>query len=228
MNREYAMEINGTTQKVVKVYVYSYDGRAIVDPYMCIQWSPLLWLCYTWVFWWPYYIGWWPTILPYGNDYYLYLSFTPDEQPWYKGWVYSNTLGSLDPTWYTAATVGFSFAGLAALLCSNLGVATAVVAAASEVCTVGSFALAAAYVFVHTYMLAVWNNFVNTETYNWFHDPTFGFKEVEYFHNPTCPPVTANPPCLDVQPYITPYYIRVDNWWYKMPWPYYSFLRLSG
>ncbi|MGQ9722527.1 MAG: hypothetical protein ACUVXA_14535 [Candidatus Jordarchaeum sp.] len=50
MNREYAMEINGTIQKVVKVMIYSYDGKEIVDPYMNIQRELLLWPCLVWVF----------------------------------------------------------------------------------------------------------------------------------------------------------------------------------
>jgi hypothetical protein len=225
VNREYAMNVNGTIQKIVKVYVYSYDGNEIIDPYMCIKRVPLLWPCCVWVFWWPYYIGWWGTVILYGYDFYLYLSFTVEEQPWWKGWTYYQTLGSVTPDWFNAAQVGFSFAGITGFLSYfATGALMAILTAASAVCAVGSFALAAAYVAVHTFMLAVWENFVNTETYNWFHDPNFGFKEVEYFHCPLTPPTTANPPCFDVQPFITPYYIRVDNWWYKLPWPHSIYL----
>ncbi|WXG40307.1 MAG: hypothetical protein WED07_05730 [Candidatus Freyarchaeum deiterrae] len=69
-------------------------------------------------------------------------------------------------------------------------------------------------------MAAAWDSFVITEAYNWARDPNFGFREVEYFHDPLTPPMNAYPSYYDTQPYVTPYYIRVDNWYYKLPWPY--------
>ncbi|MHA1363788.1 MAG: hypothetical protein ACTSP1_14820 [Candidatus Freyarchaeota archaeon] len=221
MNREYSMEVNGTIQKVVKVMIYNYNGTEIVDPYMNIQREELLWPCYVWVFWPFVFVGWWYTVIPYGYDFYLYLSFTVDEQPWWKGYTYHKTLGSDPISWLSVASVGFSFAGVTSVVAYfSSGTLAAIAAAASTVISVGSVALAAAFVEIHAYAAAVWDNFITTEAYNWAHDPSFGFKEVEYFHNPISPPTGANPPCLDIEPYLTPYYIRVDNWYYKNPWPY--------
>lgn len=223
VNREYAMEINGTIQKVVKVYVYSYDGKEIIDPYMGIQWVPLLWPCMVWVWWWPVYVGWWGTVILYGYDFYLYTAFTVDEQGAYAKWVYDNTLGQVTPDWTQGASTVLDVAGPLLFAASKVatGISAALLAGASTVCTALGAALALAWPIIYVAMDYLWNNFVNTEYYNLAINPYFGFREVTYFHDPLSPPVGASPSCYDLQPYITPFYIRADNsWWYKSPWHY--------
>nr|MDO8079634.1 hypothetical protein [Candidatus Freyarchaeota archaeon] len=223
VNREYAMNVNGTIQKVVKVYVYSYDGKEIIDPYMGIQWVPLLWPCMVWVFWWPFYVGWWGTVILYGYDFYLYTAFTVDEQGAYAYWVYDNTLGQVTPDWYTAAVGINDLIGAAIYAASQgaAGITAAVLAAAGAACVALAVALAVAWPIFYVFVDYYWNNFVSTEAYNFAINPYFGFREVTYFHDPISPPTGAYPSCYDLLPYITPFYIRADNsWWYKLLWPY--------
>ncbi|MBS7252292.1 MAG: hypothetical protein KIH08_17145 [Candidatus Freyarchaeota archaeon] len=64
--RDYALEINGTTQHLLKVSVYASDGTLITDPYIKIINAPLMY----WTWWW----GWYPVL--YGWDYGIYQHYT--------------------------------------------------------------------------------------------------------------------------------------------------------
>ncbi|MHA1363588.1 MAG: hypothetical protein ACTSP1_13810 [Candidatus Freyarchaeota archaeon] len=89
--RDYVLEINGTTQHVLKVSVYTSDGTLIIDPNLMITQAPLIY----WYWWW----GW--HLMLYGYDYGIYLHFTPAETPIYL----SNAFTALV---YNIATCSFN------------------------------------------------------------------------------------------------------------------------
>lgn len=74
VEREYALEINGTTCTAVKISVYDSEGRVLVDPNVCIYMFPL-------VYW--LQILWWGSLIWYGNDYYVYIHFPILDEAWY-------------------------------------------------------------------------------------------------------------------------------------------------
>lgn len=49
MFKDYALDINGTTQHILKVSVYANDGTLIVDPYINIVVAPLIYFVFGWV-----------------------------------------------------------------------------------------------------------------------------------------------------------------------------------
>lgn len=74
VEREYALEINGTTQTAVKISVYDSEGRLLADPEVCIYiWPLMYWLQ----------ILWWGWLVWYGNDYYVYIHFPLIDTAWY-------------------------------------------------------------------------------------------------------------------------------------------------
>ncbi|MGQ9722526.1 MAG: hypothetical protein ACUVXA_14530 [Candidatus Jordarchaeum sp.] len=66
-------------------------------------------------------------------------------------------------------------------------------------------------VLLHGYEQAVWANFNNTAIYNFAKDLLWGWHEVSYFHDPITPPISANPPCWDVNGRIVYYIMNIDG-----------------
>ncbi|MHA1431976.1 MAG: hypothetical protein ACTSRV_16540 [Candidatus Freyarchaeota archaeon] len=92
--RDYALEINGTTQHVLKVSVYTSDGTLIIDPKIMITQAPLY-------YWLP-----WPWCYPvlYGYDFGMYVHFTPEETPTYLQSAFVTLLSAVI-TWQNIATI---------------------------------------------------------------------------------------------------------------------------
>lgn len=68
--KQYKMDVNGTTQTVAKVWVYSSDGTLITDPSWYFVSYPLVYLYqFLWIWQW----------IHYGDDYYLYTHWNPYE-----------------------------------------------------------------------------------------------------------------------------------------------------
>ncbi|MEM3563226.1 MAG: hypothetical protein QXR19_08355 [Candidatus Jordarchaeaceae archaeon] len=79
INRVYELEINATTQTVVKVSIYSSNGTEIIDPYIYIICNPLVYWGWFWVWSWP--LGYWVYVpVLYGYDFLAYARF-PNEPP---------------------------------------------------------------------------------------------------------------------------------------------------
>ena len=53
INRVYELEINGTTQTVIKVSIYNPNGTEIIDPYVYLIVNPLIYWGWFWVWSWP-------------------------------------------------------------------------------------------------------------------------------------------------------------------------------
>lgn len=209
VTREYSLTINGTTQNVTKITVTTDDGTVIMDPYFRINQAQLLWPCYVWVFWWPYYIGWWPTVVLYGYDWYMCIFFTPGlEASAYLANVYLNLpLASMDAfTW--ASTIA-SFAG--GLYGVGAAVAGTVTSAAATVLSAVGLALAVVGIIGHYAQAYTLDRYKEVLAYNEARDWDWGWMECDYWHNPMLPPKTANPPCYDEWNKIVPYLVSVDG-----------------
>lgn len=217
VTREYSLTINGTTQNVIKITVTANDGRVILDPYFRIDRAPLLWPCYVWVFWPFVFIGWWFTVILYGYDWYMYSFLTPGIEA--SAWIFqvyeSLPLAHLDSLSWAGIVSGFA-GGLYGVASGALaaGLAAAVGVALNAL----ALALVAAMVTGATYQSHVLDRYKEVAAYNLARDPDWGWMECDYFHNPTSPPTTANPPCFDSYNKIVYYLVSVDGaFWHKLP-----------
>ncbi|MFB0562073.1 MAG: hypothetical protein ACETWM_12790 [Candidatus Lokiarchaeia archaeon] len=203
--REYAMEINGTTQSVLKITVYSSDGTVISDPYIRISRTPLI--CWIWSWQW-----WWFALVPilYGYDVFAYSHFTYLEENIWFAWAI-NVPGN--PTYSFIAGLISLFASIAyALLPIPIPepfhkIAGAIAAFISAILMVVSFV-------PQKVAIDLFNKILVAKQQNVSVDPEWGFRFYEYVHYPVSPPTGAiwyYPPVPDVQPTIAWYYVTATG-----------------
>lgn len=211
VTREYSLMINGTTQNVIKITVTTDDGTIISDPYFRVDQLPLLWPCYVWVFWPFVYIGWWPTVILYGYDFWMHVHYTAGvEQTVQLSDVYQKLeYVDLDVTDWIFILVPFGCS--LAITLYDIVIAGVATAATAVINMLLAAVWAALPVLLHGYEQAVWANFNNTAVYNFAKDPLWGWHECDYFHDPMSPPTYANPPCWDVNGRIVYYIMNIDG-----------------
>ncbi|MBS7250914.1 MAG: hypothetical protein KIH08_10070 [Candidatus Freyarchaeota archaeon] len=210
VTRECSLTIDGTIQNITKITVITDDGTIISDPYFRVDQLPLLWPCLVWVWWWPYYVGWWGTVILYGYDYWLHGHWTAGVETTTRLYEVYNNLSYVELSIHD--WIGIipgeivTLWGLRELIKTGVKVAVSMVVSA----IVAVFD-AVWPVVLHGYQQAVWANFNNTALYNFAKDPFWGWHECDYFHDPMSPPTYANPPCWDVNDRIVFYIMNIDG-----------------
>jgi hypothetical protein len=220
MYREYSLEINGTTQSVLKVTVYSSDGTVISDPYIRISKTPLI--CWIWVWQW-----WWFTLVPilYGYDVFAYTHFTYLEENIWFAWAIK-VPG--DPT-YTGLAGFISGAATIAIIFLADFIPEPVHKIAGAILGIAAIILAAATFEPGKVAMDLFNKILLAQQQNRSVDPVWGFRFYEYVHYPVSPPTGAiwyYPPVPDVIPTIAWYYVTATGGvigatppWYDSPLP---------
>lgn len=205
--REYAMEINGTTQSVLKITVYSSDGTVISDPYIRISKTPLI--CWIWSWQW-----WWFALVPiwYGHDVFAYTHFTYLEADlWYADMVQRVA----NPNYSIIAALISGFGAIVTVLLTYIAIPEPVI---SKLIAVG-VAVAGAIYGTFTAVLSkvaydLLTKIALAMTINDSVDPVWGFRFYEYTHYPVSPPTGAiwyYPPVPDVVPTQAWYYVTATG-----------------
>ncbi|MEM3564248.1 MAG: hypothetical protein QXR19_13515 [Candidatus Jordarchaeaceae archaeon] len=160
--RDYSLEINGTTQHLLKVSVYASDGTLIIDPYVKIANAPLIY--------WTWWFGWYPVL--YGWEYGAYTHYTPAETPYFLAAAYAGLEGADD--WTTILFYISAIVVVAGLLIGG--------EVASLVTSVTGLILAGMGLYISYVADKTWEdiNYVNMINAN--HDPSFGFMLYQNFH----------------------------------------------
>ncbi len=168
--KDYALEINGTTQHVLKVSVYTSDGTLIIDPKIMITQAPLIY----WYWWW----GW--HLMLYGYDYGMYLHFTPAETSIYlnnafTALVYNIATCSFNTIADYLSPIAFALdlAGLRG--CAPAGIAGAVVSATVLI-------LVGLGKSVEVMASQTWTDITYVAGLNEQNDPSYGFQLYQRYH----------------------------------------------
>ncbi|MGQ9723165.1 MAG: hypothetical protein ACUVXA_17820 [Candidatus Jordarchaeum sp.] len=214
--REYAMEINGTTQSVLKVTVYSSDGTVISDPYIRISRTPLICLIWSWQWW-----CWRFVLVPilYGYDVFAYAHFTYlEENMWFAevvnvpGNPTISGIAGMISFGVTIVTLLFSIPeGYSKIVGAIAGIITAILAAVTF--EPGKVAM------------DLFNKILLAQQQNRSIDPVWGFRFYEYVHYPVSPPTGAiwyYPPVPDVIPTIAWHYVTATGGIIGATPPYYD------
>ncbi|MEX2725539.1 MAG: hypothetical protein Q6367_016735, partial [Candidatus Freyarchaeota archaeon] len=175
--RDYELEINGTTQHVLKVSVYTSDGTLIIDPKIMIAQAPLY-------YWLP-----WPWCYPvlYGYDFGIWTHYTPEETPIFLNNVFIELLVERVQCSYKKVAVACS---AICTICALLSVGCAIsgnplaipLAIADAVIGVTALIFAGIGATLDYMAETVWNDISLVAALNAKEDPSFGFKLFQRFH----------------------------------------------
>ncbi|MHA1364228.1 MAG: hypothetical protein ACTSP1_17135 [Candidatus Freyarchaeota archaeon] len=209
--REYAMEINGTTQSVLKITVYSSNGTVISDPYIRISRTPLI--CWIWSWqWWGF------ALVPiwYGYDVFAYTHFTYLEENIWSEYVITGpgTVSLIATAVSAIASLAWGFL--------DIPVPEPFHKIASVIIIIITAAVGAEIGRVHNDIV---NKILLAKQQNVSVDPVWGFRFYEYVHYPVSPPTGAPwyyPPVPDVQPTIAWYYVTATGGIIGVTPPYYD------
>jgi len=161
--RDYALEINGTTQHVLKVSVYTSDGTLIIDPKIMITQAPLY-------YWLP-----WPWCYPvlYGYDFGMYVHFTPEETPVYLNNAFIVLM--TEPAQSSWSDIG--------LYISAIGFIASLIAL-SPTAVLGATGLILSLQGKSKSEMAkqIWNDISTVAALNAREDPSYGFQLFQRFH----------------------------------------------
>lgn len=176
--KDYALEVNGTTQHLLKVSVYTSDGTSIIDPKIMITMAPLYY--WVWFLWINY-----PVL--YGYDFGIWIHYTPEETPTFLNNVFIElVVERLQCSYKKVATscaaicTIVSFLATGCALSGNpaaipLGIADAVIGATALILTGIGMALD------HLAEI-VWNDISLVAAFNAKEDSSFGFMLFQRFH----------------------------------------------
>ncbi|MEX2725543.1 MAG: hypothetical protein Q6367_016755, partial [Candidatus Freyarchaeota archaeon] len=175
--REYSLEINGTTQNVLKITVYSSDETVISDPYIRISRTPLI--CWIWSWQW-----WWFALVPilYGYDVFAYTHFTYLEE---NIWTADVLAG---PSTISTIVIMLSVVASIVWTLIDVPVPEPFHKIAGIILAIITAAVGIEVNRVHSDLI---NKILLAKQQNASVDPVWGFRFYEYIHYPVSPPTGA-------------------------------------
>ncbi|MEM3561865.1 MAG: hypothetical protein QXR19_01430 [Candidatus Jordarchaeaceae archaeon] len=178
MFKEYSLDVNGTTQTVVKVTIMSSDGPVIVDPYLYVHKFDLFYLTFVIISWWPFYGIYVPCY--YGWDIYSYIRYSnnPADAGYSESALFlAKAKSDLDEKSVTLTAVAWFLASTAGALASTVAGAPA-----SAVLTVVATILGGADFAFQEVANIILREYLYAATYNSVRDPLWGICTMERYH----------------------------------------------